>query len=402
MNSIGNIKPFLQKVIRSGVGRWRFFAATLGLLVALVIILLSLQLYLNFNQLLHGKANESETAEFLVISKEVTAENQSKKNESYFLPEEIALLGKQPFADRVGEISSTNFIVTISSFSNAFPFYTDAYFESVPDEFIDIKTEDWSWKQGQVNIPVIIPSFFLELYNTGMAMSQENLPRLSLEALQAIPLRVNIKHSGGTAEFVAHVAGTTDRLNSVLVPEAFMQYANKAYGYQESKPPTRLVLKTLDAADPALQSFLVANSYTTNSDKTKLNKARIIVNWIAGVVGIIGLIMLLFGMLVFTLFIQLTIAASRMDIVLLQTLGASPRQLSGYLMGMFMPVYGAMVMIALLVLSVLQYGIHQLLLQKQLLVSPWLSVYTLAAAALWLLLIWFVNKRTITNYLKAG
>jgi hypothetical protein len=72
-------------------------------------------------------------------------------------------------------------------------FTCDAYFESVPDEFIDVKSADWKWKDGQRDIPIIIPSFFLDLYNTGMAMSQKDLPQLSLEAIQAIPIKVMVR-----------------------------------------------------------------------------------------------------------------------------------------------------------------------------------------------------------------
>ncbi len=209
-----------------------------------------------------------------------------------------------------------------------------------------------------------------------------------------------IRHNSGEAQFVAHVAGTTDRLNSVLVPQAFMDFANRQYGYQDAKPPSRLVLKTKDASAPELKAYLDEKSYSTNSEKTRFNKVRQIVNWIVAVVGGIGVLMLVFGILVFTMFIQLTIASAKQEIILLQTIGASPNQLMSFLGKQFLPLFGLIVIAVLALLSFFQYRLHNFLSEKLLDISPLLSVFTLAAALLWVVICWAANRSTIKRYLK--
>ncbi len=395
-----SIQPLLRKLIRTGIGRFRFLMGTIGMGVAVFFILLAVQTFLNFNELLHGKRNENETADFLVINKEVTAARQTNKALSAFTTAEIDSLRQQPFAEKVGQLASSNFSVNVSSYSDAFPFYTDAYFESVPDEFIDVKSEAWKWAPGQRDLPVIIPSFFVDLYNTGMAMSQQNLPQLSMEALKLLPLRVAVKGQGREAEWVGHIVGASDRLNSILIPQSYMEWANQQFGYQQQKLATRIVLKTQDPSDPALVKYLADRSWRTNADKTRFSKVRTIVNWIVGIVGGIGVVMLLFGLLVFSLFIQLTIAASRPDIELLKTLGLSRQTLHRFLMQQFMPVHLVIMLAVLLALSGLQWALQSVLTGQGMHVAATINPYTVAASLLVLVLIWLTNRGTIRQYLR--
>jgi hypothetical protein len=396
------MNTLLKKIIRSGVGRFRYIVAMLGMGTAVFFILLAVQTHANFNELLHGKRNENEAADFLVINKQVTSQTLGKKELSTFSAAEIDSLKKQSFAREVGVLSASNFSVSVESYTDALPFYSDAFFESVPDAFIDLKgKENWGWQPGQRDLPVIIPSFFLDLYNTGMAMTQAGLPQLSLDAVMAIPIKVSIRGNGRSQDFVGHVAGTTDRLNSILIPQSFMDWANANYGYRSAQQPARIVLKTLDPSNPALVKYLDDRDWNTNSDKTRLSKVRTIVNWIVGIVGGIGLVMLLFGLMVFSLFIQVTLASCRPDVELLQTLGASPAQLQRFLMRQFMPVNAAIVAVVLVLVVALQFVMHHTLQQAGMFVPLYISWATLLAAAATIAVFWVSNRRTIERFIRS-
>lgn len=185
---------------------------------------------------------------------------------------------------------------------------------------------------------------------------------------------------------VGHIVGSSDRLNSILIPESFMHWANKTYGYATDPLQYQGSYKNQRPLGPQAGKIHSDRQWKTNTDKTRFSRIRVIVNWIVGIVGGIGLVMLLFGMLVFSLFIQLTIASSKNDIELLKTLGLSPRMLRQFLMRQFMPVNGVVLVTVLLVLSGLQWVLHQVLAQ-QMFISPWLSPVTLVATAMVLLLI---------------
>lgn len=374
--------------------------AITGMGIAILFILMAVQIHADFNQLLYGKNNQDESADFLVINKIVTPENQSKKEENVFNEADINAIKSQPFTLAVGELTATSFKVSVESYSDALPFYSDAYFESVPDAFIDVKTDDWKWEDGQQSIPVIIPSFFLDLYNTGMAMSQQDLPQLSLEAIMAIPIKVVVQGNARRDQFVGHVVGLTDRINSILIPQRFMDWANATYGYRASPPPTRIVIKVKDPSNPRLVSYLEEKGWKTNTEKTRFSRVRRIVNGVVAVTGGIGLVLLLFGLLVFSLFIQLTIASAKNDIELLQTLGISPHQLKGFLMKQFMPQNVVTLVISLLTVWLLQAIVTHVLQQQEIYLSPWLSLQTILAAILIIGVIWLVNRQTVSRFIR--
>lgn len=395
------MNQLLKKIIRSGVGRVRFIMATIGLGVALLLILLAVQTQVNFNDLLHGKYNENETADFLVINKEVNKENQTQKSKNVFSEADITAIKSQPFTQSVGVLTATNFSVSAESYSDALPFYSDIYFESVPDEFVDVKSKEWKWTEGQADLPIIIPSFFLDLYNFGMAQSREELPQLSAEAVMAIPLKITIKGNGQTQEITGHVVGMTDRINSVLIPQSFMNWANNKYGYQQQQQRiTRIVLKTQDPSDPKLTSYLEEKKLRTNEDKTRFSKARTAVNIIVKVLAGFGIVMLLFALLVFSLFIQLTIASCKTEIELLVTLGASPKQLGRFLMKQFFPSNVIIMLVCTIVIALFQFGACTLLKGQNMYLSPWLSIYTIAAAIAVLGMVWWVYRNTISRYVN--
>ena len=393
------MNQLLKKIIKAGVGRFRFIMATVGLGVALLLILLAVQTQADFNDLLYGKYNENETADFLVINKAITQQAQASKDNA-FTAAEITDVKKQPFASSVGLLSAARFSVQAQSYSDMFPFRSDLYFEAVPDEFIDVKSDSWKWETGQQDIPVIIPSFFLDMYNTGMASTREDLPLLNLDLIKLIPVKILIDGNGQHAEFTGHVVGLTDRINSILIPQTFMDFANKKYGYKETTKVTRMIIKTNDPSDTRLTTYLEKNNLNTNADKTRFGKVRKAVDIVVSVVSSFGVIMLLFALLVFSLFIQLTIASTKTEIELLITLGASPGQLGKFLMRQFFPVNVLIMLIGLALISVLQYAAWSFLKKQNMFVSPYISLYTIGAAIAVLAMVWVVYFTTIRKYVK--
>ena len=393
------MNTLLRKIIRNGVGRLRFIMATTGLGVALLLILLAVQTQVNFDNLLHGKYNENETADFLVVNKIIDAQNQTSETKNAFTPAEIEELRKQPFVTSLGEIKANNFTITLESFSDKMPFYSDGFFESVPDEFIDVKTRDWKWTEGQQDLPVIVPSSWLDIYNYGIAQGRSDLPQISAAAIMMVPLKITVKGGAGNNLILrGHVVGLSDRIMSVLVPSNFLEWANKNYGYTSQPKSTRLVIKTGDPSDPKLSSYLRDRKLRTNEDKTRFSKARTAVNIIINVLGGFGVIMLLFALLIFSLFIQLTIASCKTEIELLITLGASPKQLEKFLMKQFFPANVLIMLGCLVIITVLQYAACEFLKKQTMYISPWLSIWTAGAAIAVLVMVWFVYRKTIRKY----
>lgn len=391
------LHTLLHKLIKTASGRTRFIMAIIGLSIAMLLILAAVQIQANYNELLNGKTNQDSTANFLVVNKLV---NNNTINATTLSDEELNKLQKQPFVDAVGNISPGRFKASAESYTKTFPFYTDIAFESVQDEFLDINSKDWKWDPEADFIPMVIPNMFLDMYNFQFAVSQ-GYPQITPDLLKAMSFKINLYRPNGLVQsYTGRIVGFSDRISSVLVPQTFMDWANKNFGSNTTSKPSRVVIKTKDPGNPQLVNYLKQQGLTTDADKTRFSKYRQIVTAVVNVSWVTGLVMLLFALLIFTLFIQLTIASCKEEIQLLITLGAAPKQLQRFLMKRFFPSNVIIVAVSVSIIAALQYVLFGLLKKQAIYLSSMISWYTVGVSVLMLVLLWLLNYASIKKYIK--
>ncbi|MEP6684085.1 MAG: hypothetical protein ABJA35_12530 [Parafilimonas sp.] len=390
------LNQLLKKLIRTGSGRSRNTMAMVGLFIAMLLILAAVQIQSNYQQILYSKTSQDSVADFLVINKTVTDKNIGDVT---LTNAEINDLKQQSFVDKIGALTPSHFRVGVQSISKQIPFYTDFFFESVPNEFLDVNSPDWQWNETSSFIPMIIPNMLLDMWNFGFAQSQ-HLPQLSQDLVKALPVQIDIQTSTGVVNYYGKVVGFSDRVSSVLVPQQFMDWANQKFGTGNNVQPSRVIIQTNNADDPQLATYLSSHHLTTNTEKTRFEKYRGIINAVVITSWVTGALMFLFALLIFTLFIQLTIASAKEEIVLLVTLGAAPKQLQNFLRKQFLPANIIIIILTIFIISVLQYVLQKTLAAQNIFISQFLSYYTLIAAAIILLLLTFVNNRSIKKYIR--
>jgi len=388
------LSAILKKLIQSTNGKGRHAMAVTGLFIGLLLILAAVQIQANYQQILYSKTSQDSIADFLVINKRLTNKNIGTATLSNA---EIKALKQQPFVEKIGTITPSRFSVGVQSISKQIPFYSDFFFESVPDEFLDVNTPSWKWDETSNYIPMIIPNMFLDMYNFGFAQSQ-HLPQLSQNLITSLPVQINIQTPTGVVNYYGKVVGFSDRISSVLVPQPFMDWANKKFGDNVNQQPSRVIIQTKDAASPQLEDFLAKHDLSTNTEKTRFEKYRDIITAVVAISWVMGGLMFLFALIVLTLFIQLTVASAKDEIALLLMLGAAPKQLQSFLRRQFLPANVIAVVITLFVVIALQFVLQKVLTAQNIFISPYISYYTIIAAMIILLLISLVNNRTIKKY----
>jgi len=390
------LDQLLKKLIRAGAGRNRFFMAVTGLSVAMLLILAAVQIQANYNDLLHNKSNQDSIANFLVLNKIITDQNLGA---TALTDTDLNDLKGQSFVESVGLLTPSRFKASIQSYSDHFPFFTDIAFESVPNDFIDVTSKDWKWDETARFVPIIAPNMFLDFYNFQFSFSQ-NLPQLTHEVVKMIVFKINMYGPNGIVSFNGRVVGFSDRISSLLVPQEFMSFGNRHFGKNQDSKPSRVIIRTKDPGNPKLVQYLKEKNMATDADKTRFSRYRQVVDLVVNISWITGVVMLMFAMLIFTLFIQLTIASCKEEIVLLITLGASPRQLQRFLIRQFFPVNILVIVVSLVIITVLQYYIHNWLLQQNIFVNLLPSYSTFFTALGVLVIIWWVNKISIRKYIS--
>jgi hypothetical protein len=214
-------------------------------------------------------------------------------------------------------------------------------------------------------------------------------------------MKITISSGLMTQEFTGRIVGFSDRISTFLVPGSFMEWANSKFGSGETVSPSRVIIKTKDPSNPALVNYLDDKGYTTNQDKIKYSKTKVIVQTIVSVIGFFGLILLFFALLVFSMFIQLVIASCKKEIQLLVTLGTAPRQLQRYLMRQFVPLYIAIGFLSLLLVAAIQWWASRQLAIHDMMISPWIATGTAIAALVVVLLVYAVNRINVRKYINA-
>jgi cell division protein FtsX len=347
----------LHTLLLKGASGKRMWASLIAMAIGLSLLLVAVLIWWNFNELLHGRASsDSLSSTFLTVSRRVTNDNMGHPELTIFSPTDIQSLKAAPQVEDVGIVQSLKPRAYMSmEIAPGAGFSTVMVLESVPDRFMDKKPVDWSWQPGSSTLPVILSSSFLSLYNYAFAPSQ-GLPQLSEESIKALPFKLSVGEGANEVHYIAHVTGFSDRITSVLVPESFVTYANGAT--QQATQASRLIVKVSDPSSTGFADYLSTHGYVTNSEMLRWSKLRAIVQVVAIIIGILALLLLGVSLLVFVLFIELTVARARQSVQLLQEIGYSPSALRQYLFRRFLPMLGIAIGVALIIALISQLLAH--------------------------------------------
>ena len=132
---------------------------------------------------------------------------------------------------------------------------TAMFFESVPDEYVDVNLDKWEFDENERVVPIIIPRNYLNLYNFGFAQSR-SLPQLSEGVMGMVNLDIRITGAGHTENFKGKIVGFSNRLNTILVPETFMAWANNEFAPGQKSEPSRLIVEVNNPTDDRIARVL--------------------------------------------------------------------------------------------------------------------------------------------------
>ncbi len=122
-----------------------------------------------------------------------------------------------------------------------------------------------------------------------------------------------------------HIVGFSNRLNTVLVPDAFMQYANERLGINNSVSPSRLIIDVSSPGDVAIADYLKDNGLEVAGDKSG-SSAAYLLKVVVGIVMAVGILITLLSVFVLMLSISLLMEKNRSVIYRLLMLGAPLRE----------------------------------------------------------------------------
>lgn len=299
-------------------------------LIGLSIVLTALQF---FRDATAPSADGEEAffkSDYMVISKEVSEFGTLMGNSTSFSPSEIDELSRQPWVSKIGRFTPSRFKVNGAIDFNGRSMSTHLFFESIPDDFFDITPDGWGFNPDDqlAEIPIIISKDYLALYNFGFAASR-NMPQISEKLISTIPMTVSISGNGDRTVRRARVVGFSSRLNTIAVPERFMEWANDRFGDpSEPSEVSRLIVEISDPGNPAIANYLADRGIETAGDRLNAGKTAYFLSIASIVVIAIGVVISLLAFFILMLSIYLLLQKNRDKLHDLMQLGYTTRQAS--------------------------------------------------------------------------
>lgn len=390
----------ISKLLRKNTSPARLAGFALSNFIGLLIVAGAVMFYVDSRPLWDDSESFVNT-DYLVLNKKVTsASTLGDRSATRFTREDISSLEAQPWVRRVGEFRSSDFRVYASVKTGGRGLETALFFESVPDSFVDVPGPDWTFDPDSGVVPVMIPADYLALYNFGFAGSA-GLPQLSEQLLKGIPLDIFMRSEDGTRTMrrEGRVVGFSNRLNTVLVPDSFMRYANERLGEGISPAPSRLILDVSSPGDVAIEPYLADHGLEIGGNRSA-SSAAFLLKVVVGIVMAVGALITLLSLMVLMLSISLLMEKNRGVIHRLLMLGAPLARVSAPYRAMIVAGCGAAWLLAIISLVVLrQFYIGAL---ESFGSSAHGLIWAIAAGTLLALLVVVVNLVAVSRKVRAA
>ncbi len=298
-----------DRLLRKNTSPARIAGFMLSNFLGLAIILGGLQFFLDARSIWEDE-DSFIRSDYMVINKRVTSEN-TFGNASGFTEAERDDISRQPWAKRVAPFSSADYRISASVMQQGRGLSTHMFFESIPGDFVDVPASQWGWREGDDEIPVIISKDYLTLYNFGFA-SSVGLPQMSEGLMSGIPLKFTIVSNDGSRrlDFNGRVAGYSNRLNTILVPQEFMDWSNGILGTGGEKGPSRLIIEVSSPGDVAIRDYMSDHDYEVAGDKSATS-ASFLLRVVVGIVLAIGVVITVLSFFILLLSISLLMEKNR-------------------------------------------------------------------------------------------
>lgn len=327
---------------------------TITLFIGIAIILTTIQLFLDAQPLLYNDSSifKSKSA---VISKTISVLKSINKEKIYFTEAEINELKSQSFTKDISKFNTATFKIKAHSNESAnIPvFYTDLFFESVSEKYLDVDTSEWNWDQDSGFLPIVVPEDYINLYNFGFAESQ-GLPVISKNTISQIEFNVQVSGNGQSKIYKSKIVGFSSKINSILVPEDFLLWANTKFGETSSNKTSRILIEFNDPSDESILTYFNEHNYSINKDNLEFSKLIFFFKSALIFVFIIALIIIVLSIAFILISINLILQKNKELILNLYNIGYSYKRIAKYYQVVISSITFVSILIAVIVSSIIR------------------------------------------------
>lgn len=300
-----------------------FFANLFGM----TIILLAYQFY-NDVMPVFTSPDSFMKAEYKIVSKKVNTGNTLSGRSTEFYQSDIDELKNNSIVKSVAEFTCAQYRVIASIGINGSKLLsTEIYFESVPDEYVDIPLDKWKWDESSIEVPIILPRSYINMYNFGFAQAR-SLPKISDGLIGMIDVDLTVIGNSKTESLKGRVVGFSNRLTTILVPQSFMDWSNSRYSDGNESMPSRLIVESVQNNEQELNELLEDKGMEIESGNPNSEKTASFLRLMIGLVVGVGLLISVLSFYILMLSIYLLVQKNAIKMQNLLLIGYSPSQVA--------------------------------------------------------------------------
>ena len=322
------MNKLVWKLLRQHISIGQLTGFFLANLFGMLIVLLSVQFYRDVLPIF-TQGDSFMKKNYIIATKRISTLGSFTGRSNTFSLKDIEEMKAQSFTKSVGAFTPSLFKVSagLGMQEAGIHLSTEMFFESVPDEYVDVNLDKWHFDEFSQVIPIIIPRNYLNLYNFGFAQSR-SLPKLSEGLMNLIQMDISLRGNGRVEQFKGKIVGFSNRLNTILVPQTFMDWANKSFAPGKEAQPSRLIVEVKNPTDTAISNYFQQKYYETEGDGLDAGKTTYFLRLITGIVMGVGLFIsiLSFYILMLSIFLLLQKNTGKLENLLL--IGYSPNRVA--------------------------------------------------------------------------
>lgn len=315
------------KLLRQHISLPQFAGFLFANLFGMIIVLLGVQFY---NDILPVFTADDSfmRGDFVVVSKQMGGAMASSGRNATFSDDEVAQLQAQPFVEKVGTFVGNDFKATATmGVSGTTVLNSEIFLQSLPDDFVTVDAHDWTYEEGSSTVPVILPRTYINIYNFGFARSR-SLPRISEGLAGMIDLNIHVSGNGRQDDVKGRVIGFSTRMGEILVPRAFMLWANKTYASSSDTGVMRLAAQVPMPTAEQAEKYMQDKGYEMEDNEQNAQKATYFLRLVVMLVLIVGLVISVLSFFILMLSIFLLVQKNKTKLQNLLLIGYSPSQVA--------------------------------------------------------------------------
>lgn len=370
----------LNKLLFRNQDKKQLFIAMMGSVLGITFLIASIHYLIKVNEF--GEGADILGPNTIIVQKQVTTSSTLNLAKTDFSEQEIELLKKEKFILDVKPVISNNFDVLFATADPLVPrFSSDVFIQTVDKDFLDVKSAEWHWKEGDTIVPIILPRDFLVMLNTFMSAS--GIPQISDELAKDIKFKLRISNETSEKEYIhARIIGFTNEVASILVPESFMEYGNNTYGNLTPQKITQLMISGTESEFGKVEEMLKEKHLESKNSQMVVGRLKSIVGTLILVVLGISVIAVFVSCLVLIQYAQLLITKNAYEVRTLMRLGYAPNQLINRFFVYFVKIFGLIGLIGLVFFLGLKFFLDRVFEDGGIYIGNELSIYSIAALIL--------------------